>query len=385
MKLYDFVMAGGGAAGLSLAYHLVRGPLRHSSILIVDRDAKDRDDRTWCCWNDGPTLFDDVVHHSWNRLHLVGEDFEKTVDLHPYRYQMIRGIDLYRFARERLSAYGNVEFLRGRVARIEDGDDRAILSVDGREYAGRWVFDSALGPTSLKPDPTRYHHLRQRFEGWEIETTEDEFDTESPTFFDFRTPQEGKVRFFYLLPISPRRALVEYVACASVQPRPDECELALHAYLQGVLGIREYQTLRREWGVSPMTDQPFPRRTGRHVMAIGALGGRIKPSTGYAFSRIQRDSAAIVRSLLRAGHPFDLPPDPLRYRLYDSIMLQVMYRHGERIKPIFTALFKNNPVGRVLRFLDEDASPWENLLLIATLPPQPFLQALFRLRLLHRL
>lgn len=33
---YDFIIAGGGAAGLSLAYHLMRSPLRERSILIVD-------------------------------------------------------------------------------------------------------------------------------------------------------------------------------------------------------------------------------------------------------------------------------------------------------------------------------------------------------------
>jgi 2-polyprenyl-6-methoxyphenol hydroxylase-like FAD-dependent oxidoreductase len=40
MKHYDFIMAGGGLAGLSLAYHLVRSPLRDRSILVVDRDAE---------------------------------------------------------------------------------------------------------------------------------------------------------------------------------------------------------------------------------------------------------------------------------------------------------------------------------------------------------
>jgi lycopene beta-cyclase len=119
-------------------------------------------------------------------------------------------------------------------------------------------------------------------------------------------------------------------------------------------------------------------------MTIGAKASRIKPTTGYAFMRIQHDSAAIVRSLLEAGHPFDVPADSRRYRLYDSMMLQIMSRHGGQIKPIFTAMFKNNPIERNLRFLDEVASLWENVRLIATLPPRLFLQALFRLVVLRR-
>jgi lycopene beta-cyclase len=37
MQHYDLIIAGGGAAGLSLAYHLLLSPLRNRSILIVDK------------------------------------------------------------------------------------------------------------------------------------------------------------------------------------------------------------------------------------------------------------------------------------------------------------------------------------------------------------
>jgi lycopene beta-cyclase len=129
-----------------------------------------------------------------------------------------------------------------------------------------------------------------------------------------------------------------------------------------------------------MTDHVFPRRAGGHIMNIGTRGGRIKPSTGYAFLHIQQDSAAIVQSLLRTGTPFQVPPDSRRYRFYDSLMLEVMQRNGGEIKSIITAMFKNNPIERVFGFLDEKASPAENLLLIASLPPRLFLQAMFHLR-----
>jgi lycopene beta-cyclase len=68
---YDFIIAGGGAAGLSLAYHLMRSPLRDRSILIVDKDAKDHNDRTFCFWTDRPSLFDDLVYRSWSQLRFV--------------------------------------------------------------------------------------------------------------------------------------------------------------------------------------------------------------------------------------------------------------------------------------------------------------------------
>jgi lycopene beta-cyclase len=158
----------------------------------------------------------------------------------------------------------------------------------------------------------------------------------------------------------------------------------LRAYLETTLGIKDYRIVAMEGGTNPLTDQPFPRRVGQRIMSIGILGGRVKPTSGYAFWRIQQDSAAIVRSLLQAEHPFDVPPDSRFYHLCDSLMLQIMDHHGDQIEPIFAALFKNNPIERVLRFLDEAASPWESLSLIATLPPALFLQALFQLKVLGR-
>jgi lycopene beta-cyclase len=381
---YDFIIVGGGAAGLSLAYHLIRSSLRERSILIVDKDAKNQNDRTWCFWTAQPTPFDAIVHRSWSQLQFAGENFETTIDLQPYRYKMIRGIDFYRFVRQALSAHPNVEFLQGSVDRIDDGADRASVSVDTQTYTGSWVFDSRFRLSAFAPDPSRYHYIQQHFQGWEIETPGKAFNPQAATLLDFRTPQQNEIRFFYVLPFSERHALVEYVVHTAVSCKREERERALQTYLETVMRLTAYRILAEEHGVNPLTDQPFPRRAGRHIMTIGTLGGRVKPSTGYAFLRIQQDSAAIVESLQRVGHPFSVPSDSRRYRFYDSLMLQIMSHHSERIKPIFTALFKKNPIQRVFRFLDETAPLWENLVLIPSLPPALFLQAAFRLEVLRR-
>ncbi len=380
MKSYDFIMAGGGVAGLSLAYHLVLSPLRERSILIIDRDAKVRNDRTLCFWTEQPTLFDEVVCRSWNRLRFVGETFERVIDLGAYRYKMLRGIDFYRFARQSLSAYPNVEFLQGKIEQIDDGPACASVTASEQVYGGQWVFDSRFRLAQFAPDAARYHCLQQHFKGWEIETTGAAFDPQIPTLFDFRTPQKNEMRFFYVLPLSERRALVEYVLLSH-----EDTTQALKTYIGYVLGIKDYRVVAEEGGVNPLTDYPFPRQTGQRVMTVGTPGGRVKASSGYAFGRIQQDSAAIVRSLLEAGHPFGIPPDSRFFGLCDSIMLQVMLRHGERLKPIFTTMFQKNSIRRIFRFLDGKAPPLESLALMATMPRRLFLSAWFRTKVLGRI
>jgi lycopene beta-cyclase len=414
MNHYDFILSGGGLAGLSLAYHLINSPLRDRSILVVDKDPKQQNDRTWCFWEEQPTLFDAIAYRAWQRLRFVSDDFTREYDLAPYRYQMIRGIDFYTFTREKLAARGNVVFVEGNIDRIEDGTDCATVTVDGAAFRGSWVFDSTLPPSLRgsalsgaeapagsaeraeirlrRAEPGRppiqngqYHHLNQHFRGWEIETDRPVFDPQLPTLFDFRTRQAGHMRFVYTLPFAENRALIEYTLFSAQLLPSEDYDAGLQTYIEDVLQIKQYEIKHVEAGVIPMTDQPFPRRLGRRVMAIGTKGGRVKPSTGYAFLRIQRDSAAIVQSLIEHAQPFDIPAQRGRFHLHDAILLNIMTHHPDDLKPIFTLMFRNNPIQRIFRFLDETVPLPEEVRFIASLPPWRFLQALFRLKVLRRI
>lgn len=387
MMSFDYIIAGGGAAGLNLAYQMVNSELRGKSILMVDRDAKDQNDRTWCFWTDHPTAYEHLVYRTWNEVEVVSEDFYRRFDLSPYTYKMIRGIDFYKGMRNALSAFPSVTFLKSRVSEVSDSRDqaRAQVVIDRKPYEARYAFDSIFKPSDYNSGPAGYHYLKQHFKGWEIETSQDCFDPGVVTMFDFRTPQNGCMRFFYLLPYSKRHALVEYTLFSANILKPNEYDRAISEYLETVRKISSYRIMAVESGVIPMTDLPFPRKLGEHVMAIGTKGGQVKPSTGYAFKRIQRDSVAIVQSLVNHGDPFHVPASPWRYRQYDSIMLQVMYRQGHLMKSIFTRMFEKNTIQAIFAFLDEQAPTPDNLRLIASLQTMPFLKALFRIHALRRI
>jgi lycopene beta-cyclase len=385
MKSYDFIIAGGGAAGLGLAYQMAGSNLRGRSILIVDRDQKDQNDRTWCFWSNQTTRFDHLVYRRWDQVEVVSDDFHQVFDLSPYEYRMVRGIDFYRGVKEALCEVPGIAFLHDRVNAVEDTKDRKMAQVTIQEepYEARWAFDSIFKPSDFSTGPKQYHYLKQHFKGWEIETPTDAFNPRVATLFDFRTPQKGCMRFFYILPYSKRRALVEYTLFSHDLLKPHEYDRAISEYIEQVLHIPQYRIDSVESGVIPMTDRPFPRKLSERVMAIGTKGGIIKPSSGYGFLRMQKDAAAIVHSLETYGNPFHVSPPPWRYRQYDSLMLQVMYRQGGLMKTIFTELFKNNAIQDVFRFLDEVQPIQENLGILASLPPEPFIKALFKVKLLR--
>jgi lycopene beta-cyclase len=91
--------------------------------------------------------------------------------------------------------------------------------------------------------------------------------------------------------------------------------------------------------------------------------------------RVQRDCEEILDSLLLHGHPFDVPDDPDLHDVLDAVLLKVIHQYGDHLSGAFGAMFKRNPVDHILRFLDETSSPWENLMLVASMPPQVFLKA----------
>jgi lycopene beta-cyclase len=373
---FDFAILGGGAAGLSLALELVRSPLRDKSILIVEKESKSINDRTWCFWTDEPSPYDGIARRVWPRLRLLSEAVDQTWELSPFRYEMVRGLDFYNHARAELDKH-NVTFLRG-AGEVEDGEKFSTIRIgDGREFLAAWAFDSRIRPGDVVPDP-KHNYLKQHFTGWEIETDAPVFDPQTVTMFDLRTPQRGGVTFFYILPFSGTRALVEYTLFSPGLLPEVDYETALRAYLAKALGVKEYRTLETERGVIPMTDHPFPRRLGKRILSIGTRGGRVKPSTGYAFARIQRDSQRIVSSLMRTGHPFAIPPDGLRFRLYDMVLLEILAKEPNLGRPIISVIFSQNPVQRVLRFLDDRTAWWEDMPILLSYAPAPFLRAIRR-------
>jgi lycopene beta-cyclase len=372
MPCHDVIIVGAGAAGLSLALAMIRGPLRGASILLVDHDSKDRDDRTFAYWEEAAVRGDPQLLREWSAIDLLGSGFHLELPLVDHRYRVIRAIDFYRAALDELRACPGVEVVRAEVGRVRDGGHAASAEIDGARVEGRFVFDSRFAWREIELSRRRTL-LRQHFVGWEVELPEPRFDADRVVLFDFReigAPGE----FFYLLPYAPERALVEWVGLRAV-----DAEARLRGYLERCWGVAAPRLRRREGGVSPLTDHRFRRRLGQRVMAIGVRGGRIKPSSGYAFARIRADAAAIVRSLADRGHPFDVPRDRPRYRFYDAVLLQVMRHQPEALPEIFRAMFTVAGADRVLAFLDGTTSFAQRIELFRGLPWGPFAAGFARL------
>lgn len=374
MKKYDFIIAGGGMAGLSLAYHLSQSPLRDRSILILDKEEKKQNDRTWCFWEEGEGPFESILFRKWQTVEFHGTGFAGPLDLGSYQYKMLRGIDFYDHVRSHLARFPNIEFRQATINRVKETPQGGFVIADDEPYMANYVFDSTFS-LNLK-DPDR-HNLLQHFKGWVITTNKPCFDVNRPRMMDFRADQQGDCRFVYVLPFNETTALVEYtIFNERLLPQADY-EQALKQYIANFLDTGGYQISETEYGVIPMSDVPTKERPSKHIVRIGTAGGHTKPSTGYTFQRTQRAMQAMVRSLVSRGKPRRRPSwVRKRFKLYDSIMLNVLEQGRYPADDMFTLLYQDNPTSRIFKFLDEDTSLGEELRIINSMPKKPFTLAL---------
>lgn len=376
--IYDVIVVGAGVAGTRLVAHLLSGPWRDRRILVIERAPQSGRDHVLAFWSRDSGALEALAEHAWSALRVAG-DAEALRPLRDYRYLALTRVALLRATARTIEACPNVQVLAGEVDAIEDGPDAALVRVGERSLRARWVFDSrrpAPGPATMR--------LEQRFVGWTIEAPALRLDPSAATLFDLRTEQRDGACFVYVLPFAPERALVEHVFTGPPGAAGPDAELALRTYLRDQLGLAadRYTLTARERGASLLSDARHPRRAGRRVCTIGVRGGRLKPSSGYALTRIERDSAAIARSLARHGHPFRLPRERLLYRVLDAIFLWALARDPARAPEIFAALMRRPE--RTLRFLDEQAGALDLLALIVVLPTWVFLRAALRWLLARR-
>jgi lycopene beta-cyclase len=386
----DVVIVGGGAAGLSLAHALtLPGARRELAVAVVEtpRRALRPGDRTWCFWQAGPADHPEAEAASWARLRVRGRD-GGIVDgeLRSLRYRMLRSDAFEASVRSRLAGLPGVRLVAATAEAVHDTPGGAVALCtgdDGRRIAvrGRHLFDSRPLP-ALPPARTV---LLQHFRGWFVRTARPAFDPDVVELMDFRVPQPVRgLAFGYVLPLGPAEALVEYTEFSRAPLSRDAYTAALEHYTRDVLRLGPFEVRAEESGVIPMTDARYPRRAGDRVHLIGAAGGATRPSTGYTFSAVQRQTRAVAAAL-RDGRAPRLPaPHRRRALAMDAVVLRALDTGRIDGPRFFTDLFRRVPAERVLRFLDGTTALWEDLLVGCATPVAPMLRTVAELPFLPR-
>ena len=376
---FDFIICGAGASGLLLLKAIREDSFfNEKSILIIEKEIRNVNDRTWSYWESPNGSFDSILSKKWSKANFCSEDFDSDFDLNPYQYKMLRSAGFYQSIRNKYSKLKNTIFLHAEVKNIDSKNIMTEVITSEGKFQSKKVFNSLFDPKPMI-NQKKYPVLQQHFVGWFIKTKKPSFDSSKVFFMDFNIPQVQETRFIYVLPIDKHNALVEYTLFSENLLHFDDYETGIKAYLDSK-GIIEYEIKEKEQGNIPMTCFPFEKLNCRSLLHIGTAGGWTKASTGYTFMNTRRNIERLI-PFLKTGAGLNTFTIKNRFRFYDLLFLDVLNRYNAHGSKLFTRMFKKNPPVRIFRFLDEKTNFIEEFKIMASFSLTQkiwFLKALFK-------
>ena len=375
MKHYNYIFTGAGLAALMTVYEMIKsGKFADKTILLIDADLKQTNDRTWCFW-DKDESFESIVFKKWNHAWFINNVWTKKLNLNPYQYKMIRGLDFYEMVFLTIKNHTNIVFENQKVISFCEKNNICEVIAASNNFTCDQIFNSIFDVNNVK-NQTKYPLLQQHFIGWFIKSATPVFDDKVVTFMDFSVKQNNNTRFMYVLPSSAQEALVEYTLFSKDLLQDAEYENEIKKYLQN-LGVTDYQIIEKEKGNIPMTGYKFWEKNSKNIVHIGSNGGWTKASTGFTFKNVTKLSKKLI-TFLETNSDFRKFHQKDKFWFYDLLFIDVLYKNNELGSQIFSSLFKKGNPTLILRFLDGETSFSEDIQVMLKCPKLPFMKALFK-------
>ncbi len=355
MKEFDYIIIGGGCAGLSLAYELeVNGKLKEKTLAIIETREEYKRDKTWSFWKVFNHNFDDCVIKSWNNFTINSPDSSHELTNNKFPYQSIDSGKFYKKINSKLSTNSNISFFKN-LSKIDSENSIIFNSIHEK-----------------KLDNSK---LWQHFQGIEIETPKNIFDEEIINLMDFNCDQRNDVHFFYTLPFSKNKALIETTWLSNLEDQSlMDYDLQLENYIKNNLGIKNYKINFTERGAIPLFHPLI--KNNKKTIHIGSAGGMTRLSTGYTFLNIQEHSKYIVENIdnIEKLKKFNIGK---KYQFLDKIFLRVLKNNPDKMPKIFFGMFRASS-SCVIKFLSNKSNIFEDINIIARMPKLIFMRALFQ-------
>ena len=354
MKEFDYVIIGGGCAGLSLAYELeIHEKLKDKTLAIIEPREEYKRDKTWSFWKVATHNFDDCVKKNWENFSVNIPGKTNYLECKNFPYQSIDSGLFYEKIKNKLKKNENIFFFKN----IEEINTQNSL-----------VFNSV--PNIIK----NHLNLWQHFCGVEIKTDNDIFDEKIFNLMDFDCEQRESVHFFYTLPYEKNRALVETTWLSKMNDNSQkDYENQINNYIKNNLKIKNYEITYKEEGAIPLF---YPlNKNEKNKINIGTAGGMTRLSTGYTFLNIQEHSKYIRENIdnISNAKKFEINR---KYQFLDEIFLRVLEKNPEKMSDVFFRMFKTSPK-TVIKFLSNKSNFLEDLRIIFKMPKLIFIKALF--------
>ena len=354
MREFDYIIIGGGCAGLSLAYELnLHQKLNNKTLAIIEPRDNYTKDKTWSFWKIFSHNFEDCVKKSWSNFTINIPSNTQHLECKNTPYQTIDSGLFYDKTIKALKQNKNIFFLK---------------NLNEININNSFIFNSVESTANSKGK------LWQHFSGFEIETKKDFFDEEIFNLMDFDCEQKDSVHFFYTLPYSKKKALVETTWISDLKNSSlQDYDEQLNNYIKDHLKIKDFTINYKEVGAIPLFNIDYIKKPNQ--INIGTVGGMTRLSTGYTFLNIQEHSKYIRKNLDNIQNTSLFTLDK-KYQFLDNIFLKVLKNNPKDMGQIFFKMF-GCPSETVINFFSNKSNLLEDLSIISKMPKLKFLRQLF--------
>jgi len=355
MKDFDYIIIGGGCSGLSLAYELqIHKKLENKTLAIIEPRPEYKKDKTWSFWKVSDHNFDDCTKKNWKNFSINIPNNTNHLECNDYPYQSIDSGLFYEKINNRLKKNNNISFFKN------------LNEINSKNS---FIFNSV--PSFKVSD----NNLWQHFYGIEIETKNNFFDDTIFNLMDFDCQQRQSVHFFYTLPYSSNKALVETTWLSKMNDNSQkDYENQIVNYIEKQLRLKDYKITYKEEGAIPLF---YPSYLKEHnKINIGTAGCMTRLSTGYTFLNIQEHSKYIRKNIENIKNAKIFRIDK-KYQFLDKIFLRVLEKYPKKMPDIFFKMFMGSPK-TVIKFLSNKSNFLEDLSIILKMPKWIFIRALFK-------
>jgi lycopene beta-cyclase len=379
---YDLIIIGGGCAGLSLASNLAKLPGNVPKVLVLEQRLQYRNDRTWCFWDTANAACKSLVTHAWPTFRIKDKQQDHAYDALKHPYLMLASDVFYNQALADIDRCSYTQLLLGEEiigSAVKVNQAWQVKTASG-EYSAKWLVDTRPHRDTMESDSV----LWQSFFGQEIALDEAHFDADQCVLMDFDDGFASGLAFIYFLPTSAKQALIEYTVFSEHRYNKEALQPLLMQAVAQYTGEMAHRVVREECGVLPMGNKRILAHQDPSYVFAGLYAGGARPSSGYAFQRIQAWAQACAVSMVEQNRLLAFAKDKWLQRHMDDLFLYVIKSQPKMASSLFKALFKHCPLPALVRFMSDQASLYDAFCVMKSLPTFLFIQSLPRY-LLHKL
>ena len=372
---YDFIIIGmGGAGGHLIAALAASTILNGKRLLVIDKSKKNQKDRTWCFWEKGKGRWEDLIEHSWQAGVFKYENKIIPLSMEGHTYKMIPSDHFYTHINQIIDQHPSIDLIQDHVVQIAF-ENQVLVHTTNQVFATDHVFDSRIDP-SFDQAKDEYLRVLQHFTGWTIQTNKAHFNPNEFVMMDYTFPWKDHTSFFYILPVSSNKALIEFTLFDTDLLKEEEYNQHLKSYVEDHLNIQDYEIIETEQGIIPMSNYPFHHENNAQITKIGTAGSWVRPSSGYMFKNAEKYAQKIVENLKA-----DQLPSKGFFRkrdfFFDRIFLEVLQNQNHLGPEIFHRMYTKNSTSQIFKFLDGETNMLEEFKIISKFQYLPFLKALY--------